>query len=82
MVTSINTLSFGRLAYNFSSEGSKLPRNKEEAWMMQEQKRIKENPFDENDENTYSTFNKWGVLGFVILGGGLISLVLWADKKS
>lgn len=33
-----------RLAYSFSSQDNRMPKNKEEAWMMQEQKSLKQNP--------------------------------------
>ena len=49
--------------------------------MMQEQKKLKENP-NEDDGSSYPTFNKFGYIGLVILIGGLVYLNNWAERQS
>lgn len=71
-------------AYNFSERKDPIPRNKQEAWMMQEQKNLKADIF--NDDGTegksYEGATKIGVAGFLTLTASLFYMLYYANRKS
>jgi hypothetical protein len=73
-----------RLAANFSSDKNPLPKNKQEAWMMQEQKNLKADMSNEDDSEgkTYEGVTKIGIAGFLILSGSLFYMLYFASEKS
>lgn len=70
--------------YGFSERKDPIPRNKQEAWMMQEQKNLKADIF--NDDGTegksYEGVTKIGVAGFLTLTASLFYMLYYANQKS
>jgi hypothetical protein len=67
----------------FSENKNPQPRNKQEAWMMQEQKNLKAAPSeDEMEGKTYDGVTKVGITGLLILASGLGYLYYTASKQS
>lgn len=70
-----------RMAFSEGKGGQ--PRNKQEAWMMQEQKNLKAGPSeDEMEGKTYEGATKIGIAGMLMLASGLGYMYYSAGKKS
>ena len=67
--------------FSFSENKGGLPRNKEEAWMMQEQERLK-GMEDESDKVSYGTMNIYGWIAMGLLTSSLGYMIYYASQKS
>lgn len=71
------------LAMPFSDNKNWQPRNKHEAWMMQEQKNLKADlSEDEMEGKTYDGITKIGIAGLLVLAGGLAYMYYSASRRS
>ena len=73
-----------RGAFGFSEGKAPIPRNKQEAWMMQEQKNLKMDILNEDgtEGKSYEGVTKIGVAGFLTLTASLFYMLYYANQKS